>query len=128
MRVAIQEGCDVSYLTDARRAPLEWVGLGLLAALVAANALACALLSSGGPLIGLVLYGVLLWRWERRDYSPSIVGALAGLSVHAVEAWLTGWSRYPDLVAINLVLPGLLVPVACLVSRAEDGANGYPNL
>jgi hypothetical protein len=114
----------VSYLTDARRAPLEWVGLGLLAALVAANALALALLGSGGPFIGLVLYAVLLWRWERRDCSPTIVGALAGLGVHAVEVWVSGWSAYPDLMAINLALPVLLVPVACLLSRAGDGANG----
>jgi len=116
----------VSHLTDVRRAPVEWVGLGLLAALAAANALASALLKSGGSFIGLALYAVLLWRWERRDYSPSVLGALAGLCVHAVEAWMSGWSAYPDLVAINLVLPVLLVPVALLASRAEDGGKGWP--
>jgi hypothetical protein len=116
----------VRYLTDARRAPVEWVGLGLLAALVAANVLASALLKSGGSFMGLALYAVLLWRWERRDYSPSIVGALAGLSVHAVEVGVSGWSAYPDLMAINLALPVLLVPVACLASQAEDGGNGCP--
>jgi len=76
--------------------------------------------------MALALYAVLMWRWERRDYSPSIVGALAGLSVHAVQVGMAGWSAYSDLMAINLALPVLLVAVAYLSSQVEDGGNGRP--
>jgi hypothetical protein len=96
---------------------MDRVALGLLAALVAANALSLALLQRGGPLIGLTLYAVLLWRWERRDYWSAVVGGLAGLTVHVVEVATTGLSAYPDLMALNLVLPALLAPVAWLARR-----------
>jgi len=114
----------VSYVSDARRQPLEWVGFGLLTALVATNVLALAFLKSVGPFIGLALYAVLLWRWERRDYAPAVVGGLAGLGVHVVEVWVSGWSAYPDLTVLNLVLPALLVPVALLGHQGERERNG----
>jgi hypothetical protein len=118
------ERCDVSYVTNARRQPLEWVGFGLLTALVATNVLALAFLKSAGPFIGLAVYAVLLWRWERRDYAPAVVGGLAGLGVHVVEVWVSGWSVYPDLIVLNLALPALLVPVARLVNQRERQRNG----
>lgn len=96
---------------------MDRVALGLLAALVATNAFALALLGTGGPLIGMVLYAVLLWRWERRDYWSAVVGGLAGLTVHVMGVVGTGWSAYPDLIALNLVLPALLAPAAWLARR-----------
>ena len=124
MRREPSDRCDVSYPTDARRQPLEWLGFGLLMALVATNVLALAFLKSAGPFIGLALYAVLLWRWERREYAPAVVGGLAGLGVHIVEAWVSGWSPYPELIVLNLALPALLVPVARLVNQGERQRNG----
>ena len=106
--------------------PLTWVALGLLAALVVTNVVSLALLRTGGPLIGLVLYAVLLWRWRQRDYRAAVVGGLAGLAVHVVEVVTTGWSAYPALMALNLVLPAVLTPVAWSAGRRaqrEDGSK-----
>jgi hypothetical protein len=64
-----------------------------------------ALLRTGGPLIGLVLYAVLLRRWWQRDYRAAAVGGPAGLAVHVVEVVTMGWSAYPVLMALNLILP-----------------------
>ena len=79
----------MSSPTGAQRPPLAWVALGLLAALVTTNAVFLALLQTGGPLIGLVLYAVLLWRWRQRDYQAAVVGGLVGLAVHVVEVITT---------------------------------------
>ena len=106
--------------------PLTWVALGLLAALVVTNVVSLALLRTGGPLIGLVLYAVLLWRWRQRDYRAAVVGGLAGLAVHVVEVVTTGWSAYPALMALNLILPAVLTPVAWSAGRRaqrEDGSK-----
>jgi hypothetical protein len=116
----------VSSPTEAQPPPLTWVALDLLAALVVINAIFLALLRTGGPFIGLVLYAILLWRWQQRDYRAAAVGGLAGLAVHAVEVVTTGWSAYPALMALNLILPAVLVPVAWLAgqrARQEDDAK-----
>jgi hypothetical protein len=77
-----------------------------------------------GPLTGIVLYAALLWRWERRDYRSAVVGGLTGLVAHVVEVTTTGWSAYPDLMALNLVLPALVVLVGWSVSRqARQGGR-----
>jgi hypothetical protein len=116
----------VSSTTGAQRPPLAWVAPGLLAALVATNAAFLALLQTGGPLIGVVLYAALLWRWGRRDYQAAVVGGLAGLAVHVVEVITTGWSAYPALMGLNLILPVALALTAWLAKRGaqpEDGSE-----
>jgi hypothetical protein len=113
-------------VSRTERPPLAWVALGLLAALVVTNAVFMALLRTGGPLIGLTLYAVLLWRWRQRDYRAAVVGGLAGLAVHVVEVVTTGWSAYPALMALNLILPAVLAPVAWLAGqrpRQEDDSK-----
>lgn len=104
-------------MSKTERSPLAWVALGLLAALVATNLIFLALLRVSGPLIGFVLYAVLLWRWWQRDYRAAVVGGLVGLAVHMVEVITTGWSAYPALVALNLILPAVLTPVAWLAGQ-----------
>ena len=110
----------MSSPTEAQRPPLAWVALGLLAALAVTNAALLALLHTGGPLIGLVLYAVLLWRWRRRDYRAAVVGGLTGLAVHVVEVVSMGWSAYPALLALNLILPAVLAFVAWLADRRAE--------
>ena len=102
----------MSSPTEAQRPLSAWVALGLVAALVVTNATFLVLLQTGGPLMGLVLYAVLLWRWKQRDYRATVVGGSIGLAVHVVEAITMGWSAYPALMALNLILPALLAPVA----------------
>jgi len=114
----------VSSPTGAQRPPLAWVALGLLAALVATNAAVLALVQTGGPLLGLVLYAVLLWRWRQRDYQAAVVGGLAGLAVHVGEVITTGWSAYPALMGLNLILPEALVLTAWLAKRGAQPGDG----
>jgi hypothetical protein len=105
---------------NAKRPPLAWVALGLLVALVATNAVFLLLLRTGGPLIGLAFYVALLvivWRRRRPDWRPVTVGGLVGLAVHIVEVIVAGWTAYPLLVALNLILPVALVLVAWLAGR-----------
>jgi hypothetical protein len=92
--------------------------------LVATNAAFLALQQTGGPLIGLVLYAVLLWRWPRRDYQAAVVGGLVGLAVHVVEVIATGWSAYPALMGLNLILPAVLTLAAWLAKRGST-ARGW---
>ena len=102
---------------NAKRPPLAWLALGLLAALVATNAVFLLLLRIGGPLIGLVFYVALLvivWRRRRPDWRPVMMGGLVGSAVHIVEVVVGGWTAYPLLVALNLILPAALVLVAWL--------------
>ncbi len=114
----------MSSPTERQRPPLAWVALSLLAALVVTNAVFLALLQTGGPFIGLVLYAALLWRWRQRDYRAAVVGGLAGLAVHVVEVIAMGWSAYPALMALNTILPAVLAPVACLAGRQAQQADG----
>jgi len=105
---------------NARRPPLAWVALGLLMALVATNAVFLVLVRTGGPLVGLLFYGALLiagWRGRRLEWRAVTVGGLVGFAVHAVEVAVGGWTVYPLLVALNLILPLALVPVAWLAGR-----------
>jgi hypothetical protein len=103
-----------------RRPPLARVVLGLLGALVATNATFSILARTGGPLVGLAFYLVLLvvvWHRREPDYRPVVVGGLAGLAVHIVELILVGWTAYPLLMALNLIFPAVLVPAAWLAGR-----------
>jgi hypothetical protein len=98
-------------MSHLERRPLGWVILGLLAALVVTNIAFLVLVRAGGPLIGLGFYLILLvlaFRSQQRDGRLLIVGGLAGLAVHLVEVVVMGWSAYPVLVALNLVLPAAL--------------------
>lgn len=109
-----------------KREPLAWVLLGLLAALVATNVAFLVVLRTIGPLIGVALYAALfavVWRGRRPDNREAMVGGLVGLAVHIVEIVLVGWSAYPSLVALNLILPAALVPVAWLAGR-QAGREG----
>jgi membrane-bound metal-dependent hydrolase YbcI (DUF457 family) len=98
-------------MSHLERSPLDWAFRGLLAALVVTNITLLILLRTGGPLIGLAFYLVLLaltFRAKQRDYRLLMVGGLVGMAVHVVEAATMGWSAYPVLVALNLVLPAAL--------------------
>jgi hypothetical protein len=105
---------------NKKQPPLAWAVLGLLGALVATNMTFLILVRKGGPLVGLVLYLALLvavWRKRQPDYRPVVVGGLIGLAVHVVEVILMGWTTYRLLVALNLILPAVLVPTAWLAGR-----------
>ena len=109
-----------------KRPPLAWVALGLLVALAATNAVFLISLRTGGPLIGLVFYVALLivvWRRRRPDWRPVMVGGLVGFAVHTVEVVVGGWTAYPLLVALNLILALALVPVAWLAGREVVDAH-----
>ena len=104
------------------RSWLDLVILGLLVALVATNTALLILLRTGGPLIGLAFYLVLLiltLRTRQRDYRPLVIGGLAGLAVHLVEVVAVGWSVYPVLIVLNLVLPVALAASAWAAARGQ---------
>jgi len=105
---------------NKKRPPLAWAVLGLLGALVTTNVTFLILMRTGGPLVGAVFYLALLvvvWRRRQPDYRPVIVGGLVGLAVHIVEVILVGWTAYPLFMALNLILPAVLVPAAWLAGR-----------
>jgi hypothetical protein len=52
------------------------------------------------------------------------VGRLAGLAVHVVEVKKMGWSAYPDLMALNLVLPALFALAGWSVGRQALPGDG----
>ena len=84
------------------------------------NATFLVMVRTGGPLIGGAFYGVLLalgWRGRRRDYRAAMVGGLVGLAVHTAEVVTAGWSACPVLLALNLILPAALAPVAWLAGQ-----------
>jgi hypothetical protein len=91
-----------------------------LGALVATNVTFLILVRTGGPLIGAVFYLALLvvvWRRRQPDYHPVVVGGLVGFVIHIVEVIFVGWTPYPLLMALNLILPAILVPMAWLAGR-----------
>jgi hypothetical protein len=105
-----------------RRSPLSQAVLVLLGALVATNVAFWILVRSGGPLIGLTFYLVLLiilWRGRQPGYQPAAVGGFVGFVIHIVEVILVGWTAYPLLMALNLILPAALVPTAWLASKEQ---------
>jgi hypothetical protein len=105
------------------RAPWDWIIRGLLAALVVTNIALLSLLRTGGPLIGLGFYLVLLvftFRSRQRDHRSVLVGGLVGLAVHMAEVVMMGWSAYPALVALNLVLPAALAVSAWSADRGPQ--------
>jgi membrane-bound metal-dependent hydrolase YbcI (DUF457 family) len=114
-------------MSHLERSPLDWVILGLLAALVVTNLAFLILLRTGGPLIGLAFYLVLLaltFRARQRDHRSVMVGGLVGLAVHVVEAATMGWSVYPVLMVLNLVLPTGLALVAWVADRGPRQVAG----
>ncbi len=114
-------------MSHLERSPLDRVMLGLLAALVVTNIMFLVLLRTGGPLIGLAFYLVLLahaLRCGQRDHRSVMVGGLVGLAVHLVEAATTGWSVYPVLMVLNLVLPAGLALAAWVEDRGPRRVAG----
>ena len=114
-------------MSNLERSPLEWVILGLLAALVVTNITFLILLRTGGPLIGLAFYLVLLaltFCAGQRDHRSVMVGGLVGLAVHVVEVVMMGWSDYPVLMTLNLVLPAALALSAWAVGREPRRVAG----
>ena len=110
----------------AKRTALRWAIAGLLAALVATNVVLGILLRTGGPLVGAAAYLVLLvlaWRGGPRGYRAAMVGGLAGLAVHLVEVAAMGWSARPGWMALNLVLPAVVAPMAWRASRHGQKQN-----
>jgi hypothetical protein len=99
----------------------------LLAALVATNITFLILLRTGGPLIGLAFYLILLaltLRAGRRDHRRLVVGGLVGLAVHVVEVTAMGWTAYPLLVSLNLVLPLALALSAWALGQVPRHVTG----
>jgi hypothetical protein len=114
-------------MSNSARSLLGYTILGLLAALVATNVAFLLLQRTGGPLIGLAFYGVLLvqaWRAQRRGYRGIVVGGLVGLIVHVVELITIGWSAYPMLMSLNLVLPATLALVAWAAGQGPQKMAG----
>ena len=115
-------------MRDVDRSPLEWVIIGLLATLVVTNMTLLALLRTGGPLIGVAFYLVLLAltiRTRPRDHRSLMAGGLVGLAVHVVEVATRGWSDYPVLVVLNLVLPAALALSAWAADQRPSRAAGH---
>lgn len=107
-------------MSGTERAPLAWVSLGLLGMLIVTNIALWALEQTGGPLIGITGYGgllVLALRGRQTDYRAAMVGGLVGLAVHVAEVVARGWSAHPGLMALNLVLPAVLVPMCWLAGQ-----------
>ncbi len=95
------------------RSRLTWAIRGLLATLIATNLWYLALLRSGGPLVGVAFYGVLLILTFRQRYEhAAMVGGAIGLAIHVAEIALAGWSPYPVLMVLNLVLAMALLTAA----------------
>jgi len=114
-------------MSHLERSPLDWAILGLLAALVATNLAFLILLRTGGPLVGLAFYLILLaftFRARQRDHRSVMFGGLLGLAVHVVEAATMGWSVYPILMVLNLVLPAGLALVAWVADRGPRRVSG----
>ena len=116
-------------MKGAKKTPLAWVALGLLAALVLTNVSLLVLLRTGGPLIGVAFYAILLavvCRGQQHGNREVLVGGLVGLVVHVAEATILGWTPYPALMALNIVLPAVLASVAWLAghqARQEDSGE-----
>lgn len=103
----------------SEKSRLDWIVLGLLAALVVANALLLALRRAAGPLVGLLVYGGLLWRWERGDCWAAFVGSLIGMTVHVLRVGTIGFSQVALLDALNLFLPTVLAPLTWAKCQGE---------
>ena len=113
-------------MNRAKKTPLVRVTLGLLVALVATNVTFLVLSRTSGPLIGIAFYAVLLavvCRGQRRGNREVMVGSLVGLAVHVVEVIILGSTPYPALMALNIVLPAILAPVAWLAGRQARRAD-----
>jgi hypothetical protein len=111
------------------RADLMWVIPGLLTAAVGTNMALLVLLRAGGALIGIVFYLALLgvlWYRKAHGLRAVTVGGLAGFVVHVAEVVWMGWSDYPALMVLNLLLPALMVFFAWTAGRqVESGHRGH---
>lgn len=107
-------------MTRTAKLPLKWMVLGLLVALVVTDVVFLLLVRSKGPLIGVIFYAgllVLTWGKQQQEFVTAMVGGIVGLAVHAVEIMTLGWSPYPVLMGLNLVLPAMLALAAWTASR-----------
>jgi hypothetical protein len=114
-------------MSHLERRSLDWAIVGLLAALVVTNLALLVLMQTGGPLIGLAFYLILLvltLRFRQRDHRLVMVGGLVGFAVHAAEVATSGWSHFPVLVALNLVLPAALALSAWTADRGPRQVAG----
>ena len=104
-------------MSGSNRSLAARIAIRLLVALLATIALLLVLLPTIGPLFGFAFYLVLLWRCIKHDYQAAVIGGVAGLVVHGVEIATSGWSACPILMALNLILPALLVFAAVLARQ-----------
>ena len=107
-------------LSEKTRPTLAWVVLGLLIGLVATNTIFLVLSRTVGPVIGLLFYCAVIWRWHRRDYQAGTVGGLVGLVGHGVEVAIVGWAGFCLLLALNLILSALLALGSWLTTRQVE--------
>jgi hypothetical protein len=113
-------------MNRAKKTPLAWATVGLLAAIVATNVAFLVLLRTSGPLIGIAFYAVLLvvvCSGQQHGNRAVTMGSLVGLVVHVAEATILGWTPYPALMVLNIVLPAVLACVAWLAGRQLSQEN-----
>lgn len=89
---------------------------GILILLIGVNIAFSASSRTTGPLLGLILYSILLFlSWKKHDFHPVMIAGFAGFCVHVLE-WilngLSGFSRLDrTLFILNIILP---IPLAFL--------------
>jgi hypothetical protein len=109
-------------MRNPERSPLDGIIVAVLVALLLTNLALYVRMRTGGPLIGLAFYLVLLaisLRQGKASHRPVMVGGLLGLVVHVVEVVTMGWPVYRALMALNLLLPAGLA----LAAWAADGGS-----
>jgi hypothetical protein len=105
---------------ETKHRPAAWAALAVLVVLVATNGVFLFRLRTFGPLVGVLLYGALIWRWYRRDYVAGIAGGVTGLIIHIAESVVAGWTAEPLPLTLNLILPALLVLTSWLAGREKE--------
>jgi hypothetical protein len=115
-------------MRNPERSPLDGIiaalPVALLVALLLTNLAFYVRLRTGGPLVGLAFYLVLLaitFRQDRASHRPVMLGGLLGLAVHVVEVVAMGWPVNRALMALNLLLPAGLA----LAPWVADGGSWW---